>query len=178
MIGMPRHRVLIPLRWSDMDAYGHVNSVQFLRLLEDARVQAFGVQGAAIAVSGPGHDVPPTGLVVARAEIEYLDQLVFRPAPVSIDLWVVSIGAADFDIAYEVLDPGPEDDSVPAEVAGPRRRIYARAETTLVTYDLERGRPRRMTEAERAVLESWRDDPVRWRRRRTPPRPAATSAGR
>ena len=28
--------VNVPLRWSDMDAYGHVNNVQFLRLLEDA----------------------------------------------------------------------------------------------------------------------------------------------
>src|ERR687886_344809 len=38
MSRMPRTRVLTPLRWSDMDAYGHVNNVQFLRLLEDARV--------------------------------------------------------------------------------------------------------------------------------------------
>ena len=28
-------------RWADNDAYGHVNNVQFLRLLEDARVVAF-----------------------------------------------------------------------------------------------------------------------------------------
>ena len=34
------YRVDVPLRWSDMDAYGHVNNVQFLRLLEDARVVA------------------------------------------------------------------------------------------------------------------------------------------
>ena len=33
--------VNVPLRWSDMDAYGHVNNVQFLRLLEDARVTGF-----------------------------------------------------------------------------------------------------------------------------------------
>ena len=32
------YRVEVPLRWSDMDAYGHVNNVQYLRLLEDARV--------------------------------------------------------------------------------------------------------------------------------------------
>ncbi|MGL5850524.1 MAG: acyl-CoA thioesterase, partial [Phycicoccus sp.] len=36
-MGAP-YRVEVPLRWSDMDAYGHVNNVQFLRLLEDARV--------------------------------------------------------------------------------------------------------------------------------------------
>ncbi|MFM6850406.1 MAG: thioesterase family protein, partial [Terrabacter sp.] len=31
----------VALRWSDMDAYAHINNVQFLRLLEDARVIAF-----------------------------------------------------------------------------------------------------------------------------------------
>ena len=35
------YRVEVPLRWSDMDAYGHVNNVQYLRLLEDARVVGF-----------------------------------------------------------------------------------------------------------------------------------------
>ena len=44
---------LVPLRWSDMDAYGHVNNVQFLRLLEDARVIAF-----------HGHDSDDGGNVV------------------------------------------------------------------------------------------------------------------
>src|SRR5699024_8345566 len=31
----------IVLRWGDMDAYGHVNNVQYHRLLEEARVRAF-----------------------------------------------------------------------------------------------------------------------------------------
>ncbi|MFP5335206.1 MAG: acyl-CoA thioesterase, partial [Actinomycetes bacterium] len=30
---MARLRFPMPLRWSDMDAYGHVNNVVFLRLL-------------------------------------------------------------------------------------------------------------------------------------------------
>ena len=35
----------VALRWSDMDAYAHINNVQFLRLLEDARVIAIGSRG-------------------------------------------------------------------------------------------------------------------------------------
>ncbi|HIZ99270.1 MAG TPA: thioesterase family protein, partial [Candidatus Janibacter merdipullorum] len=31
----------VVLRWGDMDAYGHVNNVQYHRLLEEARVRAF-----------------------------------------------------------------------------------------------------------------------------------------
>ena len=35
--------VRIPLRWADMDAYGHVNNIAVVQLLEEARVAAFGV---------------------------------------------------------------------------------------------------------------------------------------
>jgi acyl-CoA thioester hydrolase len=38
---MARLRVPVALRWSDMDAYAHVNNVEMLRLLEEARIEAF-----------------------------------------------------------------------------------------------------------------------------------------
>jgi acyl-CoA thioester hydrolase len=150
---MPRHRVLTPLRWSDMDAYGHVNNVQFLRLLEDARVVALAARG-----SDEGGSVVDTGLLVARSEIEYLAPLVYRTAPVAIDLWVTAIAGASFDMGYEVHDEAAED--------GGRPRVYARAETTLVLYDLVNNRPRRMSEKERVTLQDWMDAPVAWRKRR------------
>ncbi|WP_289232492.1 acyl-CoA thioesterase [Barrientosiimonas endolithica] len=42
MSGMPNrpYYVDVPLRWSDMDALRHVNNVQIVRLLEEARVAA------------------------------------------------------------------------------------------------------------------------------------------
>jgi acyl-CoA thioester hydrolase len=150
---MSRHRVLTPLRWSDMDAYGHINNVQFLRLFEEARV-------VALADGLPaGGDLASTGLIVARTEIEYLLPLLYRPAPIAIDLWVTRIGAADFDMAYEVLDR--------TEAGGGPGTIYARAESTLVAFDLQSQKPRRITGSEKERLEGWRDGPVRWRRRRT-----------
>ena len=149
---MARHRVLTPLRWSDMDAYGHVNNVQFLRLIEDARVIAFAAAG-----SDEGGSVVKTGLIVASARIEYLEQLVYRTAPVAIDLWVTDIAGATFDMGYEVLDEAPD--------AAARPHVYARAETTLVTYDLAGHRPRRITPEERVTLEQWRDGAVQWRQR-------------
>ena len=38
---MARLEVDVQLRWSDMDAYAHVNNVEMLRLLEEARIEAF-----------------------------------------------------------------------------------------------------------------------------------------
>ena len=148
---MARHRVLTPLRWSDMDAYGHVNNVQFLRLIEDARVVAFAATG-----SDEGGSLVNTGLLVARSEIEYLEPLVYRPAPVAIDLWVTHVAGASFEMGYEVLD----------EAGDIAPMVYARAETTMVIYDRVKHRPRRLSPDERLRLDGWRDGPVRWRHRR------------
>jgi acyl-CoA thioester hydrolase len=158
MCAMPRHRVLTPLRWSDMDAYGHVNNVQFLRLLEDARVIAFAASG-----SDDGGSLVDTGLLVARSEIEYLAPLVYRPEPVAIDMWVTAIAGASFELGYEVRDEQGADGA-----DGTAAVVYARAATNLVTFDLARNRPRRLTDSERKRLLDWRDGPVQWRHRRAP----------
>jgi acyl-CoA thioester hydrolase len=150
---MPRFRTLISLRWSDMDAYGHVNNVEFLRLLEEGRVVMF------FGDRGPGGtSLLESGIVVARAEIEYLRPLEFRPEPVAVDMWITQVSGASFDLGYEVLDPEGRDGAEPA--------LYARAESTLVPYDLQAQQPRRMSETERISLKDWMDGPVPWRRRR------------
>ena len=96
---------------------------------EDARVVAFAAAG-----SDEGGSVVETGLLVARSQIEYLQPLVYRTAPVAIDLWLTDLQGASFDLGYEVLDDDPSN-------AG---RVYARAETTLVLFDRVNDRPRRM----------------------------------
>ena len=136
---------MVPLRWADTDAYGHLNNVVFLRLLEEARIAALGQDLLARAEQGSG-----SALMVARQEIEYLAPLTWRPEPVAIDLWVTRIGASDFELGYEVLDEG---------------MVYARAETTLFSFDLAAQRPRRLAEQDREKLLGWSDQPVRWRRR-------------
>lgn len=150
---MSGYFVDVPLRWSDMDAYGHVNNVQFLRLLEDARVVAFGDW------FGQDRSLVDEGVLVARHEIEYLAPLTFRPAPVRVWMWTMRLTAASFDVGYEVGDPGAD--------AAERGTLYARAETTLVLYDFTTARPRRMAPELRESLQGFVGDeiPFRWRRR-------------
>ena len=38
---MARFTAKVAMRWQDMDAYGHVNNVQFLTYVEEARVEMF-----------------------------------------------------------------------------------------------------------------------------------------
>lgn len=146
---MTPYAVRVPLRWSDMDAYAHVNNVQFLRLLEDARVLGFR------SWFGPGPSMLDQGVVVSRHEIEYHAPLVYRPEPVQVRMWVTATSAAGFTVGYEITDP--------AEVGS---TTYALAETALVLYDFESARPRRMSPEERAQSAAHLGDPVpfRWGR--------------
>jgi len=173
---MAGHRVRIALRWSDTDAYGHVNNVQFLRLLEEARVRAlhdWARDGTGSLVGG--------GLLVADARIEYVSPLLFRPDPVPIDIWVTDVRAASFRFCYEILDDGrPAGDGAPGIPPGDGRAtsdtappgdgrvapdaLCARAETTMVLFDLGAGRPRRMNGAERSGLHRRIGDPVAFKR--------------
>ncbi|KOG90492.1 acyl-CoA thioesterase [Streptomyces varsoviensis] len=136
---MARHLYSCPLRWSDMDAFGHVNNAVFVRYLEEARIDFMWR-----LAPGEGSASFSGGSVVARHEINYLRPLVHRHAPVTIETWVTKITAASMTVAYEVKD----DDEV-----------YVRASTVVVPYDLEAGRPRRITAEEKAFLEAYRDEP-------------------
>ncbi|MEV7994196.1 thioesterase family protein [Streptomyces sp. NPDC086077] len=128
-----RHIYRCPLRWADMDAYGHVNNVVFLRYLEEARIDF---------LFRPDKEFKQ-GSVVARHEIDYKRQLVHRHAPVDIELWVTEIRAASFTLTYEVKDG---------------KQLYVRASTVIVPFDFEAQRPRRITAEEREFLESYTDD--------------------
>lgn len=136
----------VPLRWSDMDALRHVNNVQILRLLEEARI-------IALRDWFPG-DTHKPALLVARQEIDYVAQLHYRSEPVVIATWVSKISGASFDVSYEVLG-SREDDA----------EVYAAAESTLVAFDLNTQRPQRISPADRELLEAVSGPPVPLRRR-------------
>ncbi|WP_329276766.1 acyl-CoA thioesterase [Streptomyces sp. NBC_01451] len=127
-----RHTYHCPLRWADMDAYGHVNNVVFLRYLEEARIDF---------LFRPDKDFQQ-GSVVARHEIDYKRQLVHRHTPVDIELWVTEIRAASFTLTYEVKDPD---------------QVYVQASTVVVPFDFATQRPRRITSEEREFLAEYMD---------------------
>ncbi|MFI9046568.1 acyl-CoA thioesterase [Streptomyces sp. NPDC053427] len=133
-----RHLYSCPLRWSDMDAFGHVNNAVFVRYLEEARIDFM-----RRLVPGDGSPSFTGGSVVARHEIDYVRQLVHRHAPVSIELWVTKISAASMTIAYEVKD---------------EETLFLRASTVVVPFDFAKERPRRITAEEKAILKEYLDD--------------------
>ena len=127
-----------PLRWSDMDAYRHVNNARFLTLYEEARAALM-----FLAARKEGLTSLEAGTVIARHEVDYLRPVDYGEA-VRIELWITDIRNASFRARYELYDE---------EV------LASRATSLLVPYDLAAGRPRRLTVAEREFLSRWQDEP-------------------
>jgi acyl-CoA thioester hydrolase len=135
------------LRWSDLDAYGHINNARFLTLYEEARVALMFAGGRAWGV-GSFAD----GVVIARHEIDYirpvdyaLGRATAESAPtVRIEMWTEEIRASRFTVAYHLYD---------GEV------LASRARSILVPFDLVAQRPRRLTEAEQLFLHRYAAGP-------------------
>lgn len=134
-----RGRVMMQVRWSDVDLFAHVSNAAYLRFLDDARFALF-----------PSMGVDPLGrptdslLVVVRHEIEYLAPLAFRPEPVAVDVWVPRIGRSSVDFAYEITD-----------VAAPEPVVSLRARSRMVQLDRGDLKPRPLSPQERAAFETY-----------------------
>lgn len=151
---MARAHVRIQLRWGDQDAYGHVNNVTFARLLEEARVRTLWM-GAAEEQTGleehfSSNETSAQKMLVASQRIDYVRVLEYSEQPVVVEMWIGKIGGANLEIHCEILDG-----------AAPERTVVARAVTVAVMVDAVTLRPARISEAGRAAVAAWTDEPVK-----------------
>jgi acyl-CoA thioester hydrolase len=133
----------ITVRWGDMDSYGHVNNVFFIRYLEDTRFALFSPK-----IFGLFPDA--TNGLVAGHRIEYQASLSYEDGPITSWLWITRIGNSSFEIGYRLAS---RDDQV----------TFALATTTLVIVDTASGRPVPIPEPLRAALTEHLGDPVPFR---------------
>src|SRR5699024_5074363 len=99
----------IPLRWGDMDAYGHINNVQIVRLMEEARVLAFGIPSGTGTLdettpkphvnllAGVGESVMT---LIAEHTVKYRRQLPYRGVPVHVEVGVDMVKGASVEVSY------------------------------------------------------------------------------
>jgi acyl-CoA thioester hydrolase len=103
----------IELRFSDLDLYGHVNSVVYFSYLETARVKLFKDFFKELTEKH-------IYTLVARAECDYKLPILFGDLLI-VSVVVARIGTSSFDLDYRLHD-GAE-------------KTYATARTTLVCFD-------------------------------------------
>jgi acyl-CoA thioester hydrolase len=124
-----RHEHPVQLRWSDPDAYGHVNHARALSLLEDARLAMAGAAPGRVAGRQPE-------IILARLEVDYLRQLYYRVGEVlTVRGWVVRIGTKSITLRQELVQDG---------------EVAIRADGVCVMFDVAHDCSRPLTDDERA----------------------------
>ena len=86
------------VRFSDVDAYGHVNNVTYLEYLQEARI-AF-MSRLQKELENPG----ATAFVVARAQIAYLSPMLHRPEPYTSHSWIERVGTKSMVVETRISD--------------------------------------------------------------------------
>lgn len=88
------HTAHIPVRWGDMDSYGHVNNIIYMQYLEEARVAWFELAGVAMSNV-------PFGPVVLQTQHTYLKPVV-HPATVVVELRAGAVGRSSLIIEHRL----------------------------------------------------------------------------
>ncbi len=135
---MARHRLVIPLRWADFDALGHVNNVTYFEYMQDARVALIHDFGA------DKSSLKEIGHLVARNEIDYLKHINMSDLQVTVDLWISRFGGASYDVQYEILDQAGE--------------VCARAKSVMVTVDMATEAVMRIPDAVRESMSRYYEE--------------------
>ncbi|MDP3894040.1 thioesterase family protein [Nocardioides sp.] len=103
------------VRFSDVDAYGHVNNVKYFEYFQEARI----VHMTRIWADAPA-GTPEVPLVVAQVSVDYRVPILFRTEPYDVWSWVASIGRSSFVVESEIRDGDT---------------VLSRARVVMVTFD-------------------------------------------
>jgi acyl-CoA thioester hydrolase len=127
----------VPVRWSDIDMYQHINHATMVTILEEARVpflkEPFGV------------DITTIGLLIADVRVTYKDQLRLSDSPLQVTMWTKRLRAVDFTLGYEVRSVNADPSSKPAVIA----------ESQLAAVHIKEQRLVRLSPHHREYLQRW-----------------------
>ena len=125
------HTSVIPIRWGDMDAYGHVNNTIYFRYMEQCRVEY---------LEGLGYTIMPRGTapVIINAACTFLIPLNY-PGVIEVRMYCGQPGRSSVPTYYEIGLTGEET-------------IYATGDAKIVWMDVESGKSVPIPDALRAQL--------------------------
>lgn len=132
------HTMLIPVRWGDMDAMGHVNNTVYFRYIEHARVEWMREIDATPNPNGEGP-------VIINAHCTFRKQITY-PATIELKTLVGAPGRSSFETRYE-MRLLQEDGQ-----AGPEIYAEAGAKVVWVNFLAQKSTP--LPDRIRALLES------------------------
>ena len=86
----------LPVFWGDMDSFGHVNNVRYLRWFESARIAWFEAAGVLARMESEG-----VGPILARSTIDYRIALEY-PDRVKVSTTLLKLGTTSFTMGMRL----------------------------------------------------------------------------
>jgi acyl-CoA thioester hydrolase len=133
-----RHTAKVHVRWDDLDAFGHINNAKYLTYVQEARADFTWFSRQSVGKSPLLAD-----MVVARAEVDYIEPIYDGGMDVECQIWITRIGNASFEMEYEIIHKGV---------------IRARVKTTQVAVSVETKRSRPLSDEEREFLSEYLEE--------------------
>ncbi len=111
----------VPMRWADMDAYGHLNNACFFSYFEQARFQWFNKYNLVPTVN------PKQGPILAHTECNFLKPVDY-PCDTLIHVYAGNPGRSSYKTYHEMT------------VTSDPETLYATATATMVWVDYQTGK--------------------------------------
>ncbi|CAB4784694.1 unannotated protein [freshwater metagenome] len=123
------------VRWDDLDAMGHVNNAKYLTFAQEARFL-----WATEEFSGAMQETSLIGMVVARAEIDFIAPIYEGGKFVDVEITIGKVGNSSFDMLFTISDEGT---------------VLAKVKTVQVAVNVETMKSRPLTDKEREFLSKY-----------------------
>lgn len=127
------HTTVIPIRWGDMDAYGHVNNTVYFRFMEQARVEWAEELGVEVRPGG-------LGPVIINAGCTFLRPMTY-PGQVEVRTYAGKMGRSSLDTYCEMRLVGEDE-------------VYAEGGAKIVWMDTRTGKSAPIPDHIRAEVEA------------------------
>ncbi|UCV06011.1 acyl-CoA thioesterase [Dechloromonas denitrificans] len=127
------HVCQMPIRWGDMDAYGHVNNTVYFRYMEQARVEWIEAMNILVRPGGAGP-------VIISASCTFLIPMSY-PGRVEVRTFTGPPGRSSVQTYVEMSIEGDE-------------RLYAEGAAKVVWMDTQTGKSVPLPDHVRAMLEA------------------------
>ena len=123
------------VRWDDLDAMGHVNNAKYLTYAQEARFL-----WATEEFSGAMKETSLIEMVVARAEVDFIEPIYEGGRFVEVEISVEKIGNTSFNMLFTIQDKG---------------KVFAKVRTVQVAVSLETRKSRPLSDKEREFLSNY-----------------------
>jgi acyl-CoA thioester hydrolase len=132
------HRYDAVVRFSDVDAYRHVNNVKYFEYLQEARISLLEALGQAVGTGGGHGGDGALGVVLAQIDVDYRTPLFFREEPYAVDTGVSRVGRSSFVVEGIIRDGD---------------QVLSRSRAVMVAFDPRTQRAAALSERQRELLQ-------------------------